>query len=253
MHDLKLLPGGTVDQIGRSSTRFAMAEDTYLAGAYPTQRPARSTDNTLLSADWGRIIVAYAPVADAKASSILSLGPCVTDETKREGVQFGAGTSSHFQDPELSLRPQLAVIRSPSPSLAHSPPVSALAITLDIPSVHVELSKPILDGLQLWADDVTQLMGVALSDSAVWESDTEKAASADPSLIGSRYFAQRTGSQVSGTESGGGSVSGGTQLASNNETAVKVTVSRGMLPHLCLCTLCDILVSCDQTFPSSTN
>ncbi|OSX65316.1 hypothetical protein POSPLADRAFT_1134429 [Postia placenta MAD-698-R-SB12] len=198
VHDIRLSPGGSLDQTRVPSARFA-GDNFYSATGYSG---GRGVQQTLLSADWSRIVLAYAPVGEGKASGIFS--------------------SSNIRDMEAPSRPQLLIMKKASD-------VPSLVLTLDIPSVYIELTKPILDGLQLWGDDLAQLMADALSDSVILDSDTERMASRDPSLIGSRYFARRAGSQASGTESAVESISSSKLSKSSNETAVKLAVTRVVL------------------------
>ncbi|KAF9814906.1 hypothetical protein IEO21_04850 [Rhodonia placenta] len=198
VHDIRLSPGGSLDQTRVPSARFA-GDNSYSATGYSG---GRGVQQTLLSADWSRIVLAYAPVGEGKASGIFS--------------------SSNIRDMEAPSRPQLLIMKKASD-------VPSLVLTLDIPSVYIELTKPILDGLQLWGDDLAQLMADALSDSVILDSDTERMASRDPSLIGSRYFARRAGSQASGTESAVESISSSKLSKSSNETAVKLAVTRVVL------------------------
>lgn len=218
VHDIRLSPGGSLDQTRVLSARFAR-DNSYSATGYSG---GRGVQQTLLSADWSRIVLAYAPVGEGKASGILSLGPYLTEERKGESLHFGASSSSNIRDMEAPSRPQLLIMKKASD-------VPSLVLTLDIPSVYIELTKPILDGLQLWGDDLAQLMADALSDSVILDSDTERMASRDPSLIGSRYFARRAGSQASGTESAVESISSSKLSKSSNETAVKLAVTRVVL------------------------
>lgn len=78
----------------------------------------------------------------------------------------------------------------------------------------VTLSKPVLDGLTYWADDIAQCL----------YGDTERASTSDksgrsrgPSMIGSRFFARRTASA--------GSSESGKEVRS--ELVVKVSIGEG--------------------------
>ena len=82
-----------------------------------------------------------------------------------------------------------------------------------IPSVKIDIGKPALDSLQLWADDITQWMERALGDAGI------PANSRGTSIIGSRYFEQRTASVVESEVSG--------RPEQSSEFAVKVVVSEG--------------------------
>ncbi|KAH9951459.1 hypothetical protein B0H21DRAFT_719094 [Amylocystis lapponica] len=174
VHDLRLRSSGDLEESSGASTRFAV-DDPYTNDPH---YPRDGTGNTLMSVDWRRLVVAYAILGESKAHAILSVGSMLSEESTREDVLFGAGTS-----------PPSLVVGTPA-----RPPF-----------------KPILDGIQLWADDLTQLMEAVARGSDAWDLDTERADSTDTSLIGSRFFAKsrRLGSQASGTESGSTSYASG--------------------------------------------
>jgi autophagy-related protein 2 len=86
--------------------------------------------------------------------------------------------------------------------------------------INVVLEKPVFDGLQIWADSVTQAVTAVTEDT-----ETEVAQSRNPSLIGSRFFARsrRVGSRGSDESSFGTTATTPIQ----SETAVKVIVAEG--------------------------
>ncbi|RPD66149.1 hypothetical protein L227DRAFT_488798, partial [Lentinus tigrinus ALCF2SS1-6] len=197
IHDLRLTPGASPEQEATPTARFGTAEELYGAEA-PNQRQT-GHDHVILGAAWRRIVVAYSIVGEAKARKSSS----------------------------QSLRPQLIIRKTPTSPDSH---VTSTTVSIDLPSVHVELSKPLLDGLQLWADDLTQLAESAFAESAGSDSGTQKAGSGDSSLIGSRYFA-RASTVGSSTESGGPSLANtirGRQ-ETRSETAVKIAVTEAVL------------------------
>lgn len=224
VHDLEFLPGGHRD--GRVKAPKIVAEDLYSLGTSADQE-RENEGSILLAAACQRIVVSYALVREGRATAIVSLGPIFLEEREEQGTPFGPGSPSVMEVAAPPVRPRIYISRYTPPIQIYTAPSAAtLSISLDIPSVHVELSKVLLDGLQLWADDLTQLMEVLSRDPAVWESGTEKAHSRESSLIGSRFFAKtRMGSQASGTESGSGSMPSGNSKTSVNETAIKLSVS----------------------------
>ncbi|EIW60338.1 uncharacterized protein TRAVEDRAFT_63914 [Trametes versicolor FP-101664 SS1] len=220
IHDLCLTPGRAPERGGDRTARFGTAEDLF--GAGPAPRASRQDDNILLGATWKRIVVAYSLVGESKARAILSLGPLTAQDS---GSIFGVGTPPAREVPGNSLQPQVLVSRTPvAPSAVDA--VSSTAISLDIPSVHVELSKPLIDGLQLWADDLSQLMEAAFSPQAGSDTGTQRAGSGDSSMIGSRFFA-RTETSGSAPDSGVTSLAGTIRARQEprSETAVKITVT----------------------------
>lgn len=92
------------------------------------------------------------------------------------------------------------------------------------------MSKPLLDGLQLWADDVAQLVERTFG-GAGGDTGTEKAESRNPSLIGSRFFAKpsRYGSKSSQSSTG----SSGAHTKTSSEIVIKVVVSEGSTIQFC--------------------
>jgi autophagy-related protein 2 len=73
-------------------------------------------------------------------------------------------------------------------------------VEISVPSFSASLTKDTLDGLQLWADDMAQWADRAFSGKASTEGSmvtTSQATSRGQStIIGSRYFVQRTASNV---------------------------------------------------------
>ena len=216
LHDLQVSPG---EPAQTSTARFAPADDPYFAAG----EHIKESDNTLLHAQWQRIVVAYAPVASSKAVAIVSLGPARRNESVVDNTRFGSA-SPDTSVVETVLRPSLQIRRSSvTATLEPAATVNSLVVATDIPSVHVELSKPTLDGLQFWADDLTRLLDNAFGDPAPLDTDTERADSRDSSLIGSRYFA-KSRSASSQAESG--------SFASRppeptTETALKISIGEG--------------------------
>ncbi|KAI9064447.1 hypothetical protein FKP32DRAFT_1685733 [Trametes sanguinea] len=220
IHDICLLPGHAPQR--RTSPRFESADDLY--GGEPTGLRSGQDRTILLGATWKRIVLAHSLVGESKARAILSLGPLGPRGSSQDayfsvGTPPGRGTSSE------PLLPQLLVTRTPIATDSYST-VSSTAISLDIPSVYVGLTKPLLDGLQLWADDLTQCMEAAFAEATPSDSGTEKAESGASSLIGSRYFA-RTSSLGSAPDSGATSLAGTIKprSESRSETVVKVGIT----------------------------
>lgn len=217
LHDLRLSPGDSPEQDVTPTARFGTAEDIYDLG--PSSPHQSRNDNVLLAASWKRLVVSCALYGDSKARALLSLGPLSARENML-GTQFGAGSPPARGFSDGSLRPQLVISRTSFPEAANS-----TAVSVDLPSIHVELSKPIIDGLQLWADDLTQLTERAFAEPPTGTQGTE---SGDTSLIGSRYFA-RASTAGSGTESGVPSLANTMRPKQEprSETAVKIAITEG--------------------------
>ncbi|KAG9127181.1 autophagy- protein 2 [Ceratobasidium sp. 392] len=123
---------------------------------------------------WGRLLVALSNVGDTKATTILSIGP---SRAPNPAVKSFGGTTPTQRnlDPTEPEQSQI-IIRT------------GVATTLEIqlPVLHVHLTKFSIDGLQYWVDDATQWAERAFDERRLDESR-------DTSLIGSRFFA-RSGS-----------------------------------------------------------
>ena len=216
LHDLQVSPGKPAQP---STARFAPTDDPYFAAGERT----KEGDNTLLHAQWQRVAVAYAPVASSKAVAIVSLGPSRRNEGAGDNVRFGSA-SPDASVVETALRPSLQIRRSSVvSSLEPATTVNSLVVATDIPSIYVELSKPTLDGLQFWADDLTRLLDAAFGEPAPGNTDTERGDSRDSSLIGSRYFAK---SRSASSQAESGSFAS-RQPEPSTETALKVTIGEG--------------------------
>ena len=131
-------------------------------------------------------------------------------ENKAKGI-LSIGALHHEADERLPpLIPRL-YLRSSESTTSEQKTTTVEAL---IPFVGVDIGKPALDSLQLWADDLTQWMERALGD------DRMPSDSRDASIIGSRYFVQRTASVVESEASGG--------LEQRSEFAIKLVVSEGV-------------------------
>jgi autophagy-related protein 2 len=111
----------------------------------------------------------------------------------------------------LPLLPCLKVTRSANISSICNP--SILALSLDLPSLFVDISKSQLDALQYWADNTTQLIDSALNTS----SSSTKMGIEETGLIGSRFFAKSRSGSTSGLSSAVGEA--------RAETVVKLTIT----------------------------
>lgn len=221
IHELHIIPGEKDDD--QPTTRFADTQDAFAGDAYT---PTVSKDTTVLvSVGWQRLVVAYALVGEKKAQAILSLGSLASSALPSDipsGLKIGSPSPRNL--PDIYPQPRAVVSKSTPRQSTSSPSLSTTAVAIDIPSVHVILSKPELDGLQLWADDLSQLMERLLNPKA---RTADSDAKTDPSLIGSRFFNKARRSQDSGTNSAASTVSA-PKTDAQSETIVKVTVSEGM-------------------------
>ncbi|BGP35945.1 autophagy-related protein 2 [Rhodotorula toruloides] len=95
----------------------------------------------------------------------------------------------------LEVSPLAPLTEDPSavcPNLSAT--FGAVYPTFDValPLVRVQLDKPTFDGLQLFADDVSQYVGVELGESSYGSSDEEHHGLRGTRMIGSRYFGAKS-------------------------------------------------------------
>lgn len=227
IHDLRLSPDHGEKQDVAPIARFGTVEEFHGDHA-PSQR-ARGQANVVLGASWKRAVVAYSIVGESKARAMLSLGS-LSYGPSDQASHFGAGTPPARESNGHGLRPRVAVSQAQTSSDSDgASSVNKTAISVDLPSIHMELSKPLFDGLQLWADDLTQLMEAAFTEVPGSNEGTQRG-SGHSSLIGSRYFAN-TSTVGSGTESGGASLANTVTARpeQRSETAVKIAITESTL------------------------
>ncbi|KAJ7235449.1 hypothetical protein B0H12DRAFT_1141515 [Mycena haematopus] len=188
IHDVEVSIGPTEK---KKTTRFAFPDTVPLINTVEAE--------SLLSVGCRRIVVACSSVGESKATALLSAGSLASGST---------------EDAELPLLiPTLILLRSMAPRQS----ASTVSLVVQIPSVCVHISKPLLDSLQYLADDVAQLA------EKVFGSD-RKSDSQDSSLIGSRFFAKsRSGSTSSGL------TTRNTTHASKSQSVVKVEITEASI------------------------
>ncbi|KAF5373651.1 hypothetical protein D9758_000606 [Tetrapyrgos nigripes] len=164
-----------------------------------------SDGDVLASVEFSRLLLAVSAAKADKAQAFASIGPLVTASDKQQ-----------FTDTIQPLRPLLSLVQSRK-SAKTSPP--RITTNLAIPSVFLDLTKEALDSLQYWIDDISQLAQQSYDN----DSDTEKAASRNSSLIGSRYFVQ------SHHGSGDASMLSAEVVPAANETVLKLQITEACI------------------------
>ena len=212
-HNIHLSLGGLS---GDGSTLRARFADLDTPGDVSPRRTPRNSP--LL--DIGRIVVAHSLASEGKAYLLVSLGPLSPTPISPSAAapRFGGMGPTSADQNLLSSAVSISVNRMASKSPRQHKP-STLVITTDIPSIYVNLNKPLLDGLQYWADDVSQLAERAFGDKPK-DSSSERGLSRNSSLLGSHFFAQSSGgseAELTSKPPGEGA----------NETVVKLSVSEG--------------------------
>ena len=214
LHNIHLSPGGSSGGGSTLKARFADLDASRDASHFSSQR---DSNNFLLEV--GRIVVAHSLAGEGKAYLFVSLGP-LSPVPISPGVatpRFG-GMSPTREDQNLSS-PAVSISVNKTISKSRQRKPGTLVITTDIPSVYVNLNKPLLDGLQYWVDDISQLVERILGDKPK-DSGSERGLSRNSSLLGSHYFAPSSG----GSES---EFSPKTPGEGTSETVVKLSVSEG--------------------------
>ncbi|KAH7922102.1 putative peripheral membrane protein [Leucogyrophana mollusca] len=154
------------------------------ASSTPAHSRGSSTRSELLAAQCQRVVMAYSSAGSTKATVFLTLGSLPAVEGMASGGGYpGKSTLLSVEPPQSSLPLRILLAQS-SQDAAGNSRATGTTVTVDVPLVNAILSKDIFDGLQQWADDVSQIMERSLNKFG--ETDTEKALSRDPSLIGSR-------------------------------------------------------------------
>lgn len=180
-----------------------------------------ATSDVLLSVQWSRILVAYALASDRQATGIISIGQAAIADSGTPIAERRSGSldESPFVDskpPVVFPRIKVSRIRAQTKSMK-------TVVSAHLPGLLAIMTKPLLDGLQFWADDATQLIERGSSITAS-SSSTSAKASRDNSMIGSRFFA---GSEASGSRSASGSEydTVHAQVSAPNETVIKTLIS----------------------------
>ena len=181
----------------KSSPRFA-ATDSFAGNSDIPD------DTILFNVEFGRAVIACSSIGAQVAIAFVSLGPLSHDMDCQDQ------TPNSIAPQPSPLQPRVSIIK-PTSKL-----VRIRAFGVDVPSVHIDISKPTFDALQYWADDVTQLLGV-MSSKTNDGTDTEVGDSRDTSLIGSRFFTK--------SRSGSGSAFSASRNDASAEIVVKLTVT----------------------------
>jgi len=191
VHDISLHLGANPNA-NKNPLRF-LEKDTW--------KPDISDEAVLFRLEFCRAILASAASGKTVASSFASLGSLVEEID-----------SPNFRPSPLV--PHICIMRPPSGT-------PAVAISVDIPAVHVDVQKSGVDELEYWADDVGQLLE-RLGDA---NDRGETGDSRDTSLIGSRFFVRSRG--------GSGLDSGMTGSGNDNaESVLKLSITESKFSSL---------------------
>jgi len=176
--------------------------------AIPPRHMDALEDNIVCMVEFDRSVVACSMVNSTIAVAVASVGP-LTDEAE---YQRDENESRPDSPKYIAFNPRICVIKPSSKTSSKSP---AFALSVDIPGVHVDISKQILDALQYWADDVSQLLEILSKSPSLDKNSNSRGDSRDTSLIGSRFFVN--------SRSGSGSLT----PTESAESVIKLTVTEG--------------------------
>lgn len=146
--------------------------------------------NRICSVQAQEILMAYAPVDDTRARTVVLLGymPENAADANTSTLLATEGTLDVLPVHLLLARTNVSTCEDGTFS-------SRLSLTVNVPLINMMLEKEIFDGLQCWVDDVTQLFDRCVSGS---DNAKENIPSQNPSLVGSRFFSKsRRGSSRS--------------------------------------------------------
>jgi autophagy-related protein 2 len=171
----------------------------------------------VFTAEWRTLLLACSSAGAETARGFCSIGP-LSSVADNEVQVPTSHDHARFQEDAL---PFVKLSQNPLvPSGRNSGRSAAVIVEIDIPSILLNLSKPIFDSLQFWIDDVSQLLE---RTTAASRGASQENSSRNPSLVGSRFFsASKQGSvEITADELST------SHIRSSTKSIVKVTISEG--------------------------
>jgi autophagy-related protein 2 len=181
-----------------------------------------SRDNHLLTAEWRALLIACSSAGAETARVFCSVGPLPSEESEvtpsEDYIRFLDDTSPirRFACITLAQNP-------PLPSGRKDKRSGVFVAEINVPSMYLNLTKPLFDSLQFWIDDVSQLLERNLVPSS---DGTRENSSRNPSLVGSRFFSNSKQGSVDTAVDNASS----DRSKSFTERIVKVTILEGENP-----------------------
>jgi autophagy-related protein 2 len=218
LHDVKASVGGSLEKRPAADLHSSSPPLASPASDFPRK-------NAPLTAECRRLVIATSLLGQEMANIVLSLGSLSEDEDTAYPIPCDTTSSSSVSTSSAHFFPlQILINRSAPPTRpsSSSSVVGTITVTIDSPSAHVDLPKSLLEGLQLWADDVSQLAEQTFSTIA-WDIET-KGESRFTSLMRSLFFAK---SRCYGGKNGENGI-GGTHPKARVETVLSIALSEGM-------------------------
>jgi len=168
----------------------------------------------VLTAEWRTLLLACSSAGAETARGFCSIGPLSSAADNEVPTSH-----DHIRFQEDTLPSVKLSKKTPVPSGRQSGRSAVVIVEIDIPSILLNLSKQIFDSLQLWIDDVSQLLERTTAASG---EVAQENLSRNPSLVGSRFF---SASKQGSVEIAVDELSTG--YKSSTESIVKVTISEG--------------------------
>ncbi len=209
VHALRLISRPSLGVGGRYPHRFGTKTDSD-----STYGDSNSRNNHVLTAEWRTLLLACSSAGAETARGFCSIGPLSSAADNEVPTSH-----DHIRFQEDTLPSVKLSKKTPVPSGRQSGRSAVVIVEIDIPSILLNLSKQIFDSLQLWIDDVSQLLERTTAASG---EVAQENLSRNPSLVGSRFF---SASKQGSVEIAVDELSTG--YKSSTESIVKVTISEG--------------------------
>ncbi|KAG6876556.1 hypothetical protein C0993_002318 [Termitomyces sp. T159_Od127] len=191
----------------RATSRLSSSPEPMKKSARFVDDPAQtsekmpSSNKASLGASFERVLVAYRPVSESTARTFLSVG------------SLASSSDNVFEILSSPLLPRIAITQSSPFAIECS---KLVVISIEIPSIVVDIAQPSFDGLQYWADDVAQLIDSFSSEDRLTQLERR-----DQSAKGSRYFTR--------SKSESGSAWSPRSKTSQSETLIELNVSEAFI------------------------
>ena len=164
-------------------------------GHSPTLHADISADSVHLNIQFKRAIFASS-IMGASTTAFASIGSLKDNQ------------GDHFEDQCIPILPCIQLVKPDSNKAA-----TMMALSVTIPAMYVDISKPCMDGLQYFTDDVAQFFERMLG--SIKDIDEVEGRMQDTKLIGSRFFVKSRGGSLSSS------------VADTAEMVVKMALTEG--------------------------
>ena len=213
LHEFSVSLNPELNKTGRNARFEGELSENARSEILDWLKGAKNDDVVAISFSKG--LFAYSDLGMTTAEGILSID---ADETSDKGLNkatFGYRNEALDVDSTLATYP-LVLLRSGVKAQREMASSTSNAVLVRIPAVKSAISKNVLDGLQLWADDASQLFG-------------DLAASGSGSLSGSASLA----SSKTSTSRRSGARENQDLAQQSSETIIKAVVLQGKWGTTC--------------------